>query len=128
MAKTKIAMKAQEIRKELKHVFPSTKFSVTSHDYAGGGSVTIRWTDLPPVKLVEEAVRKYEEVDRDEATGEILMGANYFIFTKQEISEELDERIELAMPDDLDYFQKGLWKQRLLQEIYDEHRGEYEIN
>jgi hypothetical protein len=38
---------AKEVRKELKRLFPGTKFSVRSSTYAGGSSISVRWTDGP---------------------------------------------------------------------------------
>lgn len=50
---------AKLIRKELKANFPSIKFSVKSSSYAGGASISIRWTDGPARKAVEKITDKF---------------------------------------------------------------------
>jgi hypothetical protein len=45
--KSSHALGAANIRKELKRVFPSVKFSVTSDSFSGGNSIHIGWTDGP---------------------------------------------------------------------------------
>jgi len=44
---------AKLIRKALKTRFPETKFSVRSKSYAGGSSISIRWSDGPTAAAVE---------------------------------------------------------------------------
>lgn len=46
-------------RARLKAVFPATKFSVRSSNYAGGSSVNITWTDGPTAKAVRNEVEEY---------------------------------------------------------------------
>ncbi len=75
---------AANIRKELKKAFPGVKFSVTS-TY---NSISIRWTDGPTVKQVQEVTGKYEEgkfdsmqdmfvYDKDAVFASLFGGAKY---------------------------------------------------
>ena len=57
---TDAAVTAKAIRKELKAIFPSTKFRVRSSNFAGGDAVDIYWTDGPSYEMVERLVKKYE--------------------------------------------------------------------
>ena len=50
---------AKMIRKALRAAFPATKFSVRTSTYAGGASVSIRWTDGPISFDVDEVVAPY---------------------------------------------------------------------
>lgn len=49
----------KNIRKELKALFPNTKFSITSDQYSGGDSISVSWTDGPTVAEVETVSGKY---------------------------------------------------------------------
>lgn len=60
MAKTEAAMAAQQIRKVLKNEFPGVKFSVRSHNYAGGSAVYVEWNGDPERREVEPKVCMYE--------------------------------------------------------------------
>jgi len=51
---------ANAIKKELKTKFPNIKFSVKSQNFAGGNSVTIRYTDGTAKPEVEDVTRKYQ--------------------------------------------------------------------
>jgi hypothetical protein len=51
---------AKLIRAVLKESFNGVKFSVTSSQYAGGASITIRYVDGPTSKQVESVVKIYE--------------------------------------------------------------------
>lgn len=121
-------MMAKEIRKELKKKFPATKFSVRSSSYSGGGSVDVRWTDFPTVEAVRKVTQKYSQVHRCEASGEILLGANYFVFEKQNVSDELRKKAEERMPDDIEDnpLSYGHWFNQALEELYEEVKGLYE--
>lgn len=128
-AKSKIALKAQEIRKELKQAFPNTKFSVRSSNYSGGGSVDVRWTDFPTAEAVRKVTQKHSEYQRDYATGEILLGANYFVFEHQELSDELKEKAKERMPEGLeneDALTHQHWMNEAIKEIYEEVKDQYE--
>lgn len=126
---SKVAMIAKEIRKELKEKFPATKFSVRSSNYSGGGSVTVRWTDFPTVDAVKKVTEKHESYRRDYATGEILMGGNYFVFEKQEISDDLKKKVEERMPEgseDENPMTINYWFNDTMNEMYEEVKGLYE--
>lgn len=125
---SKPAMMAKEIRKELKELFPMTKFSVRSKSYSGGGSVSIKWTDFPMAESVKKVTSKYEQVHKCEVTGETLLGANYFVFERQEISDELREKAKKRLPDDMDDnpLTYNYWLDKALGELYEEVKGFYE--
>ena len=55
------AATAATIRKRLKQLYPTTKFSVTSSIFAGGDSVSVRWVDGPTFDAVNVVVRDYQE-------------------------------------------------------------------
>jgi hypothetical protein len=56
--KTRSAICASEIKKELKVAFKNVKFSVRSDNFAGGNSVDITWTDGPTTEKVKNIVGK----------------------------------------------------------------------
>lgn len=53
------AQTAAAIRKRLRETFPKVKFSVTCDSFAGGNSVSIRWTDGPVDAIVSHITRQY---------------------------------------------------------------------
>jgi len=57
-------------------------------------SITIQWTDGVSTNKVEQVVGKYEKIDRCEATGEILSGANTYIFCNRNMSDKAKETIK----------------------------------
>lgn len=74
------------IRNDLKaNGYKIRDFSVRVRDSLYDTAVDIRIKN-PMIRKseVEKIVKKYEEVDRDAATGEILAGANTYIFTQYE--------------------------------------------
>lgn len=58
--KTEAAKTAKSIREELKKVFPTVKFKVTSETYSMGDSVRISYEDGPLLELVTEITKKYQ--------------------------------------------------------------------
>jgi hypothetical protein len=50
---------AKLVRGALKKAFPTIKFSVRSHVYAGGASIDVNWTDGPSTKDVESVTNAY---------------------------------------------------------------------
>lgn len=50
---------AKAIRLELTEAFPKVRFSVRSKVYAGGSSITIRWTDGPTKEAVDDVVGRF---------------------------------------------------------------------
>ncbi len=57
---TSHALAAKAIRKELKGAFPKIKFIVRSSSFAGGNSISVKWTDGPTEKDVSQITYKYE--------------------------------------------------------------------
>lgn len=51
---------AKLVRKALKEAFPDMKFSVRSHTYSGGASLTVAWTDGPNIKQVEAVTCRFQ--------------------------------------------------------------------
>jgi len=58
--KTASAMAGSMIKKELKNIFPKTKFSVKSDNFANGSSVDVSWTDGPTTEQVNLIIKKYQ--------------------------------------------------------------------
>lgn len=95
---TDAAITAKAIRKELKEIFKTIKFSIRSKTYAGGDNVTIEWTDGPSEKMVRKIADKYEGGTFDpytdyhgwDSTGipEGIPGV-HFIFYTHNTTEEL---------------------------------------
>jgi len=50
---------AKLVRASLKEAFPQCRFSVRSSSYAGGASISVRWTDGPNVAQVESITSKF---------------------------------------------------------------------
>ena len=96
---------AKMIRKELKHYFPATKFSVRSHSYSGGSSIDISWVDGPMQKEVDAIAKHFQGASFDGMTDmkdyhnsfvvlegstmpvEVHYGAD-FVFTNRKVSAE----------------------------------------
>src|SRR6266566_3539422 len=55
-----VAESAKYIRQALKENFPGIKFSVKSHNYAGGGHVNVHWTDGPTSDAVDRVCSAFE--------------------------------------------------------------------
>lgn len=107
---------ARFIRRALKREFPTTKFSVRSSSYSGGGSVRLLWTDGPTRKAVETVAKPYEGatfdpmidlksyvpgelsyLDDPTRDGEAVhFGADY-VFCERSYSEELARRIHAKL-------------------------------
>ena len=51
---------AKLVRKALKAEFPGTKFSVRSSNYAGGASISVRYTDGPTAEKVNAVCSLYQ--------------------------------------------------------------------
>ena len=54
------AATAKAIRQELKSIFPTVKFSVTSESFSMGNAVRIGWEDGATVEQVDSIVKKYQ--------------------------------------------------------------------
>lgn len=76
--------KAKELRKELKALGISNKdvsVRVSPCTYSEAMDVTIKNLSVD-IRKVEELALKYERIDRDERSGEILSGGNEFVEVK----------------------------------------------
>lgn len=58
--KSRWALCALEIRKELKDNFKDIKFEVKSETYAGGDIVRVNWVNGPTTDAVDAIIRKYQ--------------------------------------------------------------------
>lgn len=85
---------AKKIRKELKTKFPGQKFSVRSDNYSLGSSVNVQWTNGVSLDSVEAVLKKYEDVDYCQVTGEILGGGNRFVFAHRDITKDVRDKVE----------------------------------
>lgn len=95
MTKTMTATTAAAIKQELKATFPNVKFSVRKS--ASGGSINVRWENLPSVNAVNAIVKKYENVSYDQHSGEVLSGGNTFVFATAEYTQEFKKEVENRM-------------------------------
>jgi hypothetical protein len=85
---------AKLIRKELKEKFPKQTFSVRLERYSMGESIDIRWTDGVAIKKVEPVAQKYEHIDRDQYSGEILSGGNRYVQCHRRYSDDIPAKVE----------------------------------
>lgn len=97
MAKTKVAMVASEMRKELIVVFPGVKFSVRSSNYSMGCSINVSWDNLPTEAAVQAITNKYANVRRCDITGEILSGGNMYVSANADYTPEFKNEVESRM-------------------------------
>lgn len=95
---------ASNIRKELRRVFPKTKFSVRM---SGGHAIDITWKDGPTKKQVEAISDKYQEGNfngmediYEKDNGNVwpdVFGGDRFVFTHRSYSDRL---VQKAIDDD----------------------------
>lgn len=88
MATSEVAQRAKKVRGQLKAEFPGIKFSVRVHNYSGGDSIRIEWTDGPKSADVKAIAQEFGSVRRCEASGEILGGGNSYVFVERRYSSE----------------------------------------
>jgi len=74
---------AKLVRQALKEAFPGAKFSVRSHTYSGGSSVSVHWTDGPQRAEVDNVAKP--------------LGGDRFVFTERVFSEEYRAELERAV-------------------------------
>jgi len=75
--------KAKLIRLQFKSAFPGIRSWVTSKN-----GIKVVWVDGPTKKAVSAIVKEHESIDKCEASGEILAGANTYIFCHRKYSED----------------------------------------
>ena len=57
---TEHAQVGQLIRKELKHAYPQTRFTVTTKSYANGNSAAVRWENGPTSQMIDDITCKHK--------------------------------------------------------------------
>lgn len=121
---------AKQIRKELKATFTGVKFSVRTSKYSGGSSISVKWENYPTRERVEEITRKHAKIDYDEASGEILSGANRFVFAENKWTDEAYiSEIERFIPEDVDknHIDYHYWFSKMAGNLYqDKYKDEFE--
>jgi len=95
--KLDVAEAAKLLRKELKEKFPTTKFSVRIDRYSMGESIDVRWKDGPATARIDPLLWKYQDIDYDEASGEILSGGNRYVHGHRNPSDESMRTIQDAI-------------------------------
>jgi Large polyvalent protein associated domain 29 len=101
-------------KQALKDAHPGVKFSVRSHNYAGGASVRVNWTDGPTCREVEATANRYAGADFDGMTdmksyhdallstedgAEVVHFGADFIPCQRTISDEYRARLEKEIED-----------------------------
>lgn len=86
------------LRKELKKNYPSIKFAVRYKSFSGGDEMTVKWTDGPTRKQVEQIANKYQHSHADHS-GDYwdynpnefnkLFGGVKFVMVEREMSEDI---------------------------------------
>lgn len=125
-----VSVRAAEIRKKLKDIgYNSRMVSVRSSSFSGGDDIVIRMksTDVDETK-VRKICKSYESIDYDEYSGEVLMGANSFVFVEwdsgfiengaekyKELAKEIQEKDEVTTDSFRwlrDFKSMAVWDQR----------------
>jgi len=90
------AQAAKQIRIELKKVFPSTTFRVTSKTYSGGNSIRVSWIDGQTSEQVNKIIDKYQHGNFDGMTDSYEMNncrsdisQVKYVFAEREISNDI---------------------------------------
>jgi hypothetical protein len=78
-AKRDIVEAAKTLRTELSQTFPGARFCVNIERYSGGESIRVNWVDGPSSETVDAILKKYEDIDYDPYSGEILSGGNRYV-------------------------------------------------
>lgn len=94
--------KAKEIRKELKNMGINARMvSVTTRDAGYEERIDIKIkSPAVDIEKVKAVALHFEEIDRDERTGEILAGGNTFVFVRytdsafDDVAERFTERAQ----------------------------------
>jgi hypothetical protein len=105
---------AKNVRAALKEAFgkgtafEGVKFSVRKR----GCSVDVEYTDGPSTDAVDAVVDQFERVSRCHATGEILSGGNIFISVQQNLSADVQARMEDAVSNYYSNWEEMHWTQQ----------------
>lgn len=105
---------AKQVRAAIKEAFgkgtefEGTKFSVRKR----GCSVDVEYTDGPSTAAVDAVVDQFERVSRCHATGEILSGGNIFISVQQNLSADVQARMENAVSSYYSNWEEMHWTQQ----------------
>lgn len=87
--RAKVGHAAVNLRAELKDIFPGVKFKVRSYGGGGGNSVSVSYSDGPPLVDVEAIANQYVGGDFDSAFGEafeIVCGRARYVHVEREYS------------------------------------------
>ena len=119
---------AKLIRQALAAAFPGQKFSVKSKSYAGGSSITIKWTDGPTSSEVETVTEQFEGADFDGSqdlktyhdstlNGESVHFGADFVFCNRNLSDAAIETVKAEF--------EAMWGKSLhFDPYYDSYRGD----
>ena len=86
------------LRQELKKNYPGVKFAVRYKSFSGGDEITVKWTDGPTRKQVEQIANKYQHShadhsgdywDYDPNEFNKLFGGVKFVMVEREMSEDI---------------------------------------
>lgn len=93
---------AKIVRKIVKENWPTVKFSVRTHKYAGGASIDVRWLDGPTAEQMDREIKHLQAVSHIDITdyahhttstheGETFHSGAHYIFAERKVSKELME-------------------------------------
>lgn len=91
-----VAEKGKMLRKQLKDLgYSNRKVRVRSESYSMGSSIHVTIVDREvDTEKVKQVARQFEEVRRDEYTGETLLGANTYVHISIDYPAEVNEENE----------------------------------
>ena len=90
---------AKDIKKEIvsKTTLRASDISATTSYGGYSSSIRIKVKKLYPLSKIEEIANKYQKIDRDERSGEILSGGNSFVFVEYDSKTKIPSQIEDAI-------------------------------
>ncbi len=101
--KSRHALAGANLRKELKHRFPKTKFKVLTESYSGGSSLNVFWIDGEKEDTIKPIVNKYVyghfdgmtdmyEYDKDSTDefGEVKYGFTSRSYSKHSLEDAIE--------------------------------------
>ncbi len=92
-----VTVKAKLIREMLKQKFSGVDFRVKTSRYSMGESIHVYWMDGPALDKVEPLLQKYEDLNIDPSSGEILCGGNSHVFAERTILPETQKKIDASV-------------------------------